>query len=182
MIWKDENKYDTFIKTASSQWNVPVSLIKAVIAKESSFNPDAFRPEPQINDGSWGLMQLLFRTAKNLGYPGSPEGVKDPQVNILYGTKLLAANLKQSKGKLDIAVSAYNAGFSGQRPNDAKRNDKGEISNQEYVNDVLVYKSYFEGRTTEDEVKKYKKTKWIKPTILSILPLLLIGGIILWSR
>lgn len=182
MIWENENKYNTFIRTASEQWNVPISLIKGIIAKESSFNPNSYKSETRINDASWGLMQLLYKTAKNLGYTGSPEGLKDPQVSIFYGTKLLAANLRQAKGNIEVAISAYNAGFSIERPWDAKRNSKGVISNQSYVNDVLVYKRYFEGGLSEEEVKKYQKTKWVKPTLLSLIPFLVIGGIVLWTR
>ena len=161
-VWAKENEYNTLIKAYGSKYKVPHELIKAIIAKESSFRPKAYKSEPRIKDASRGLMQLLERTARNLGYTGHIKHLFTPAINIRYGTKLLAENLKRSNGNVDIAVSAYNAGWSKIRPKDAKRKRNGEFINQEYVDDVKVYNAYFSKRITEEETKQYLRTKNFK--------------------
>jgi soluble lytic murein transglycosylase-like protein len=102
--------YESLILNNAERWNVPVAWIKAVIMQESSGNPNAYRAEPQIQDASYGLMQLLYRTAKGLGYTGTPEGLYDPAVNIEFGTKLLG-QLRRSYGdNFSRVYSAYNSG------------------------------------------------------------------------
>lgn len=102
--------YDALIRSNAERWSVPISWIKAVIMQESSGNPNAYRAEPQIGDASYGLMQLLYRTAKGLGYAGTPEGLYDPATNIELGTKLLG-QLRRSYGDdFSRVYSAYNSG------------------------------------------------------------------------
>ncbi len=176
LIWKNENKFDFLIKQAEKKYGVPMSLIKAVIAKESSFKSDAIRQEPRIHDASRGLMQVLERTAKALGYKGKPEELLIPAVSINYGTKLLKQNLKISKDNVKNAVSAYNAGFSRKRKGDGKRDKNGRLINQDYVDDVYVYTGYFSGRLTQKEVRQYtrgKKSKKVIPIFFS-LPILVL--------
>lgn len=100
--------YDPFILRASDRYVVDPALIKAVITKESSWSPRAFRAEPQIGDASRGLMQILYGTARGIGFTGTAEDLFDPSVNIEYGTKYLAAQL--SRFGYPQGVSAYNAG------------------------------------------------------------------------
>lgn len=83
---------------------------------ESSFNRFAFRDEPKIGDASYGLMQLLTRTAKDRGYTGDPTGLYDAETNIRYGilqlvwiSDYLARRGVSGRNPLDIAAS-YNAG------------------------------------------------------------------------
>ena len=102
--------FDDLIQAASAKWQVPVPWIQAVIETESSWSASAYREEPQINDASYGLMQLLYKTAKSLGYSGAPEGLFQPGVNIDLGTKLLS-NLRKSYGDdFRRVYSAYNSG------------------------------------------------------------------------
>jgi soluble lytic murein transglycosylase-like protein len=94
-----------------------IAAVKALIAKESGFQPDRVRGEPQIGDASVGLMQVLYSTAKGLGYPGpvgSPQGLTGlfaPGTNIYLGTKYLHQLLSKTGGDLDAAWSAYNGGY-----------------------------------------------------------------------
>lgn len=111
MRWSKENAYDAEIQAASAEFGVRVPLIKGVIGRESAFVPTAKRGEPQIGDASYGLMQLLYSTAKALGYTGTPEGLLDPATNIHYGTMLLAQNLSRTGGDEASAISAYNGGW-----------------------------------------------------------------------
>jgi soluble lytic murein transglycosylase-like protein len=100
--------YDPIILQAAATYVVDPALIKAIITKESSWNPSAIRQEPQIGDASRGLMQILYTTARGVGYTGAAEGLFDPATNINFGTKYLAAQL--SRFGYPQGVSAYNAG------------------------------------------------------------------------
>lgn len=152
--FRDEAKYNHLIRAAALLHHVPEPLIKAVIGAESGFDPKARRDEPTVNDVSRGLMQLLETTARALGYAGSVEGLFSPLVNINTGTQLLSRNYRHAQnGKPDapaaelweIAISAYNAGWSQQRPYDAKRLTSGKFVNQKYVDRVLRFVQYFGG-------------------------------------
>jgi soluble lytic murein transglycosylase-like protein len=102
--------FDTEIAASAQLYNVPETWVRAVIDTESSWRPMAYRAEPQISDASYGLMQLLTRTAKGLGYTGAPEGLYDPATNIDLGTKLLG-QLRRSYGDdFRRVYSAYNSG------------------------------------------------------------------------
>lgn len=165
MRWPNENKYDGIIATVASQYGVPVPLIKAVISLESEFVPGAYRNEaaraslpptpdfPAGGDRSIGLMQLLVRTARTLGYTGAVgdratlTGLYDPATNIALGSELLRDNVAEARRRglgLDAAVSAYNGGwrpslgFGGKLPN-------GQYGNQGYVNVVNERFAYFGG-------------------------------------
>lgn len=94
-------QYDGYIKAAANQYGVPESLIKAVIACESSFNPNAVS-----KSGAVGLMQLMPATAKGLGVTNA----YDPQQNIMGGTKYLSSLLDNFDGDHILALAGYNMG------------------------------------------------------------------------
>ena len=149
MRFARENDFDDIVATAGRAWDVEPALIKAIIAAESGFNIHAFRAEPHINDASYGLMQILYGTAKAIGFTGKPHELYDPTTNIRLGTRYLADNIRTALArgfKVDSAISAYNAGFSAVRRGDGKRvtNDPGSpFINQAYVNKILELASYF---------------------------------------
>jgi soluble lytic murein transglycosylase-like protein len=154
MSFPNENAFDSIISAASSNFGVPFGLIKGVIAQESNFVQRAYRAEPQINDASYGLMQVLLATARGIGYVGTGDGLFDPQTNITVGTSFLSQLLRTAADSgwgIDSAISAYNAGFSSDRPGDGKRSTNrvdgydssgsqlAPFINQAYVNAVLSY-------------------------------------------
>lgn len=171
--WTNENTWDDAIRVASSRYNVPVSLIKAIIGTESAFRPTAYRGEVAIGDGSIGLMQILLNTARGEGYTGpvgSPSllsGLYDPPTNIVYGTAYLASCLSRT-GSVSDAISAYNGGV---RPDlgfgavatrqvtvclardatgkciQTKTVMPGHYANEDYVGKVLGNLAYFEQQT-----------------------------------
>lgn len=150
-MFSRENEFDRDILRASDRYTVPVEVIKAVIAQESGFNPAAYRAEPQISDASRGLMQVLERTARALGMQGPVEQLYNPAINIDLGAKLLAENIGRARPThgntiLEVALSAYNAGFSTDRPGDAKRTAAGAIVNADYVAGVVKFLGYFASR------------------------------------
>lgn len=111
--WLHENDYDALVKAMSDSFGgrVRPELIKAIIAAESAFNEKATRGEPQLGDASIGLMQVLYSTAKRLGFPGTITELYRPDANLYNGTKYLDELLKQTGGNVDAAISAYNGGY-----------------------------------------------------------------------
>lgn len=105
-----DTAYQRFIEAASWLYDVPAAWIQAVIDTESSGNPRAYRYEPAIKDASYGLMQLLYSTAKGLGYEGTPDGLYDPETNINLGTRLLRQLRDRYGDDFARVYSAYNSG------------------------------------------------------------------------
>jgi soluble lytic murein transglycosylase-like protein len=124
--WTYENVYDQHVHAAvdALPWaqlskEQAVALIKGVIASESAFDPRALRGEPQLGDASVGLMQLLYSTAKGLGYPGTKPidadrehltGLYSPRMNIMLGATRLSQLVQWAGGDIKRAISAYNGG------------------------------------------------------------------------
>ena len=98
------NTYDNIIKEASEKYSVPKDLIKAVIKQESNYMPNAVSSK-----GAIGLMQVMPSTGALLGIEDK-ELLKDPYTNIMTGTKYLSQMLNRYDGRLDLSLSAYNAG------------------------------------------------------------------------
>lgn len=138
---------DPIISEMGTKYNVEPALIKAHIKQESNWDVNASRFEAHKNDASWGLMQLLLATAKEvLGNPNlTITQLIQPRVNIEAGTKFIAYNLRRF-GNMRDAIAAYNAGSP-------RLNAQGKYVNQEYVDRVTknyeVYKSLGTSRVAE---------------------------------
>ena len=89
------------VADASRQHQVDPDFIHSVIRAESNYNPRAVSPK-----GAQGLMQLMPRTAAQLGvvHPF------DPAANVQGGTAYLRQLLEQYHGDPVKALAAYNAG------------------------------------------------------------------------
>lgn len=153
------NQFDTLIFDAAGRHAVDPALIKAVMKAESNFNSRAFRREPFVRhlngpDASYGLMQTLFTTARELGYSGAPEGLFNPETSIEFGTRYLKRQLIRYNGDPEKAISAYNAGS-------ARRLPSGEWSNQRYVDRVL---GFFR------QLRSVRAEELRAPTTMNIVP------------
>jgi len=89
------------INSASDRTQIDPDLISSVIHAESGFNPHAVSPK-----GAQGLMQLMPKTAANLGVANA----FDPGANVDGGTRYLLELLELYKFDLQKALAAYNAG------------------------------------------------------------------------
>lgn len=97
-------KYDDIIKEAAEKYSLPENLIKAVIKQESNYVPTAVS-----HKGAVGLMQIMPQTGVGLGVTDK-EMLKDPYTNIMAGSRYLSQMLNRYNGRLDLSLSAYNAG------------------------------------------------------------------------
>ncbi|CRF33361.1 lytic transglycosylase domain-containing protein [Brachyspira intermedia] len=97
-------KYDDIIKEAAEKYSLPENLIKAVIKQESNYVPTAVS-----HKGAVGLMQIMPQTGVGLGVTDT-EMLKDPYTNIMAGSRYLSQMLNRYDGRLDLSLSAYNAG------------------------------------------------------------------------
>lgn len=127
--------YEALARAMSLRYGVAPELILAVMQAESAFDPKAFRSEPQIQDASRGLMQLLLKTARGLGFTDSPDALYEAAVNADLGTKLLAQNLRARAYDVAKAVSQYNGGYRPALGFGERR--EGRFANQAYVDKVL---------------------------------------------
>lgn len=94
-------KINMAVKSAAQKYGIDENLIKAIIKKESSFNPNAVS-----SAGAKGLMQIMPFNFKSLG-------ITDPfniEQNIEAGTKLLKQYLDKFDGNVEMGLMAYNAG------------------------------------------------------------------------
>lgn len=98
--------YNRLISAAATEHQLDPALIRAVIHAES-----AFRPAVVSRKGAVGLMQLMPKTAAELGVANSTA----PEQNIAGGSRYLAQLLKQYNGEMALALAAYNAGSSNVR-------------------------------------------------------------------
>jgi hypothetical protein len=85
-------------------------LVKAVMAVESAFQPDAISPK-----GAHGLMQVIPDTAERYGVVGdrkksTGQKLLDPTTNITVGIQHLANLMTMFKSNLELVLAAYNAG------------------------------------------------------------------------
>lgn len=131
--------YDQYITEAAARFGVKDSLIRAVIAAESSARSDA-----RSAKDAKGLMQLIDSTAEAMGV----KNVWDPRENIIGGAKYLKQLLEQFDGDERLALASYNAG-------PAAVHRHGGIppyrETQEYVRRVLHFVEMIEQEENDHE-------------------------------
>ncbi|MBM3633859.1 MAG: lytic transglycosylase domain-containing protein [Actinobacteria bacterium] len=123
------------------------ALVAAVVWRESDYDPQAVSPK-----GAVGLMQLLPSTARFIesqddSPPGNARDIRDPEVNISYGSWYLRHLIDLHDGSVPAALAAYNAGPENLRKWRADATSKGTelrvpedvpfAETREYVTDVL---------------------------------------------
>jgi len=146
--------YLLLAKNIGMELGVPYTLILAIIYRESAGDTWASRYEPYFkylnNPGyfaqtnhitietetiqqmtSFGLMQIMGATSRDLGYGDKLTKLCQPSMGIYWGAKYLQ-KLSKKYPVLHDTIAAYNAGSP-------KRLESGEYANQAYVNYVVKY-------------------------------------------
>ena len=104
------NPYESLITKYSSLYGVDPLLVKALIKKESKTNPDALSSK-----GAIGLMQIMPKTAseiaERLSISLDDNSLRDPEINIMFGSFYLKQLLSYYDDNLILALAAYNAGI-----------------------------------------------------------------------
>jgi soluble lytic murein transglycosylase len=124
--------YDGLIGSTAARHDVQPALVKAVIAAESNFDPEAVS-----HKGAQGLMQLMPATAAALG-------VEDPLYppDNVHGGTLYLRRMIDRYGDLERALAAYNA---GPRAVDRYGGIPPYQETQAYVRRVLAYYRSYDG-------------------------------------
>jgi soluble lytic murein transglycosylase-like protein len=129
---------DLIVATAKGHGLDP-NLVEAVSIAESSGHTDAFRFEPNFYrrylkdhpdyaadnprrvSSSYGLLQVMFTTAKQYGFDEDPEELFKPAVGLQYGCLHLKRMLAWAKGDTRKALAAYNGGQGNWNGSDPQR-------------------------------------------------------------
>lgn len=103
-------KYSKQVSEMSNKYDVPETIIYAVIKIESNFDPTAIS-----SAGAIGLMQIMpstfeWLTTDVLKENLPPESINNPDINIKYGVAMLS-RLYKYYGNWETVFAAYNAGM-----------------------------------------------------------------------
>lgn len=138
--------YRAEIEAIAAQFHLEPDLVEAVVLTESSGKTHAYRFEPGFwqrylkgkpqYDGavpervssSYGLMQVMYPVACELGFDDPPETLFVPTIGLYWGCRKLRSLLDWSKQDIDQAIAAYNGGKGG--------NERPPYRNQHYVDKV----------------------------------------------
>lgn len=101
-IFSKVQQWHPLIERVSRETGVDANLLIAMMTQESGGQPKA-----RSAKGALGLMQLMPRTAKELGL--TPTQILDPYHNLHGGARYIREQLL-AFGRLDLALAAYNAG------------------------------------------------------------------------
>jgi soluble lytic murein transglycosylase-like protein len=131
-----QGRYRVLIKRVAGRFGVEPALVRAVIAVESGYDPNAVSKR-----GASGLMQLMPGTAKRYGVID----VFDPADNVRGGVQYLADLLSHFDNDLRLALAAYNAGESAVLKYNGRIPPYRET--REYVPKVVaIYRKYLSSR------------------------------------
>ena len=102
-------RHEDVIRQQADEKGVDAALIAAVIYSESKFR------DQTSSAGARGLMQITPEAADTIARNSNAttfelEDLGDPEINIRYGTFLLAEFLERYDGDVAAALAAYNAG------------------------------------------------------------------------
>jgi len=127
---RNMKKYSPAVDNVARAYNIPRTLLHAIITAESAYDPAAVS-----RAGAVGLMQLMPATARRYGVKNR----LNPYENIQGGSRYFRDLLIMFDGDLALALAAYNA---------------GENAVKKYGNKIPPYK---ETRTYVRRVIRYYK-------------------------
>jgi hypothetical protein len=134
-------RFEPLITRYARQNEVDVALVKAVIAAESAYEPEAVSPK-----GALGLMQVIPATAERYGVAGDrtrtvAQKLFDPATNLSVGTRYLRDLLAMFAGDVALALAAYNSGENTVLRYDRQVPPYPET--QEYVKLVQQFQAFY---------------------------------------
>jgi soluble lytic murein transglycosylase-like protein len=146
---------DDKIAHFSKEAGIPVNMFKSIIKKESDFQVNVKRYEKHLKNAEWytrhiptnqltnslafssiGVCQVLYGSARGLGYTGTPSGLYDIDTNMYYSAKYLKKLVKKYDSNFMRVISAYNAGHICIT--------NGNYKNYLYVRKIINYWSNYE--------------------------------------
>jgi soluble lytic murein transglycosylase len=103
-------EYEHIVRGHARNYDLDPALLAAVIYAESRFDPNV-----ESAAGAVGLMQLLPDTAKGIavrtgGSTFVVSDLRDPEINVRYGSWYLNHLRARYDGDLRLALAAYHAG------------------------------------------------------------------------
>lgn len=140
--------YRAEVATISATHRLDADLVMAVCLQESAGKTSAYRHEPRFWlrymagkpewDGavpdrvssSYGLMQVMFTTALQFGFPrgDAPESLFVPIIGLQYGCRILADRMAWAKGDVSAALASYNGGKTADnQPGVARKRNQGYV-------------------------------------------------------
>jgi Soluble lytic murein transglycosylase and related regulatory proteins (some contain LysM/invasin domains) len=125
--------YRPLIEKTATDFGLDCNLVEAVVIAESNGCTDAFRfesgfydlylkdkPEyatllPRRASSSYGLMQVMYPTAREYGFGELPELLFLPDVGLKFGCMHLRKMLRLCNGDVRYALASYNGGFGNRQ-------------------------------------------------------------------
>ena len=105
----DFGKISNITAAACLLYNVERSHIDALFAEESGFK-NIRTYEPRIKKYAHGPGQILYNTAKDVGYTGPESGLDDINISIPLKVKFVKKLWKRYKGNWSMICSHYKTG------------------------------------------------------------------------
>jgi soluble lytic murein transglycosylase-like protein len=142
ILHQHAGRFEPLIEKYAKLQQLDPALVKAVIAVESSFQPNVVSAK-----GAVGLMQIIPATGQRYGVMGDDtrsidQKLRDPATNLRVGTRYLHDLLALFAGDLELALAAYNAGENAVTRHDNTVPPFAET--QEYVTLVRRFRSYYQ--------------------------------------
>ena len=101
--------YSNYIEEFSNRYELPQSIVYAMVRSESFFSPDI-----QSSAGAIGLTQLMEFTGSDIARKLKVQNydLTDPQTNLLFETYYLSELIRRCDGSLLQGFFSYNAGIT----------------------------------------------------------------------
>ncbi|MDO4748838.1 MAG: lytic transglycosylase domain-containing protein [Eubacteriales bacterium] len=113
MMYFYPQDYSQYVTQYAEEYDVDEALVYAVIKTESGFREDV-----ESSVGAIGLMQIMpdtfewLQTLSDSEVTYTENDLKNPQINIKYGTYYLSFLLDHYDGREMLAIAAYNGGVA----------------------------------------------------------------------
>jgi soluble lytic murein transglycosylase-like protein len=97
--------YDEMIAREANVHGVPEAFVHRIVMRESRYNPRL------VHNHCFGLMQIKYATAREMGYRGDARGLLDAQTNLTYAVPYLANAYRLADGNEDRATALFSSGY-----------------------------------------------------------------------